>query len=69
NLFRINLGGDADYWGEDGSMWSRLSDYDGKEAWVVDYIQTFCNHRGANGALTGITTDLTDANFDSTPNY
>ncbi len=69
-IFRINLGGDADFWGEDGSMWSRIADFDGKEAFVVDYLNTFCNHRGANGVLTGITTDLTDDDFaGSVPNY
>jgi hypothetical protein len=69
NLFRINLGADADFWGEDGSMWSRIADFDGKEAFVVDYLNTLCVHRGANGALTGITTDVTSADFDNTPNY
>lgn len=69
NLYRVNLGGDADFWGEDGSMWSRIADFDGKEAYVVDYLNTFCTHRGANGALTGITTDVTDADWDPIPNY
>jgi len=69
-LFRINLGGDADFWGEDGSMWSRIADFDGKEAFVVDDLNCFCNHRGANGLLTGISTDLTDDDFAaSVPNY
>jgi len=69
SLYRVNLGGDADFWGEDGSMWSRIADFDGKEAYVVDYLNTFCTHRGANGALTGITTDVTDADWDPVPNY
>ena len=68
-LFRVNLGGDADYWGEDGSMWSRIADYDGKDAYVVDYMNYMSNHRGAHGALTGITTDLTDGDFAPIPNY
>jgi hypothetical protein len=68
-LYRVNLGADADFWGGDGSMWSRLADYDGKEAYVVDYLNFFSTHRGAHGALTGITTDLTDANFEPVPNY
>jgi len=68
-LYRISIGGDADFWGEDGSMWSRISDFDGKEAWVVDYLQNMCNHRGANSALTGISTDLTDADFTTVPDY
>jgi hypothetical protein len=69
NLYRVNLGGDADFWGEDGSMWSRIADFDGKDAYVVDYLNYFSNHRGANGALTGISTDLTDDNFAPIPNY
>jgi len=68
-LFRVNLGGDADFWGEDGSMWSRIADFDGKDAFVVDYLNYFSNHRGAHGALTGISTDLTDSAFDPVPNY
>jgi len=68
-MYRINLGGDADFWGEDGSMWSRIADYDGKDAYVVDYMNQLCTHRGANGALTGISTDVTDANWDAVPNY
>lgn len=68
-MYRIPLGGDADFWGEDGSMWSRIADFDGKEAFVVDYHNCFSNHRGAHAALTGITTDLTDANFTNIPNY
>jgi hypothetical protein len=68
-IFRINLGGDADLWGEDGSVWSRISDYDGKDAFVVDYMNTFSNHRGSHGALTGISTDVTDADWDPVPNY
>ena len=68
-LYRVNLGGDADFWGEDGSMWSRIADFDGKDAFVVDYLNTFGIHRGANGALTGITTDLTDDDFLPIPNY
>ena len=68
-LYRVPLGGDADFWGEDGSMWSRIADYDGKEAHVVDYHNCFSNHRGAHGALTGITTDLTDDDWTNIPNY
>lgn len=69
SLYRIPLGGDADFWGEDGAMWSRIADYDGKDAFVVDYMNYLCTHRGANGALTGITTDLTTADFEVVPNY
>lgn len=66
---RINLSGDADFWGEDGSMWSRIQDFDGKEAFVGEYVQYFCDHRGANSALTGIVTDVTDADWTNVPDY
>jgi hypothetical protein len=69
-LIRANLGGDADFWGEDGSKWSRTTDFDGKEAYVVDYLNYFSTDRGAFGALTGITTpDITETDFDPIPNY
>jgi len=68
-LYRINLGGDADFWGEDGSMWSRIADFDGKEAYVVDYLNFMSNHRGAHGCLTGITTDVTDEDYSNVPSY
>lgn len=70
HLYRINLGGDADFWGEDGSMWSRIVDYDGKDAYVVDYMNYLCTHRGAQGALTGIVTpDVSADDFTSVPNH
>jgi hypothetical protein len=69
-LFRVNLGADAEFWSGDGSQWSRIADYDGKEAYVVDYLNFFSPHRGAHGALTGIVTaDVTDTDFDPIPNY
>lgn len=68
-LWRANLGGDADFWGEDGSMWSRIADYDGKDAFVVDYMNTFSNHRGAHSALTSISVDVTTTDYDPVPNY
>lgn len=69
-LFRVNLGGDADFWGEDGSQWSRIADYDGKEAFVVDYMNYMSPNRGAHGALTAVSTpDVTDSDFDPLPNY
>lgn len=68
-LFRINLGNDADFWAEDGSQWSRIADYDGKDAFVLEYLNYFHNHRGANGALTGITVDVTPGDFTNIPDY
>lgn len=69
HLFRITLGGEADFWSEDGSMWSRIADHDGKDAFVGEYMNYMSNHRGANAALTGITTDVTESDFDAVPNY
>ena len=68
-LYRIPLGGDADFWGEDGSMWQRIANWDGKEAHVVDYLNFFSNHRGSHGVLTGISTDLDDSAFSNVPDY
>ena len=68
-LYRVQLDGEADFFADDGSMWSRIPDFDGKDAYVKDYMNTFCTHRGANAALTGITTDVTDQNFSSVPDY
>lgn len=69
-LYRIPLGADADFWAGDGSQWARIADFDGKETYVVDYLNCFSPHRGAHGALTSIVTpDEVDADYDSTPNY
>jgi hypothetical protein len=46
-----------------------MPDFDGKDAFVVEYGNNFSNNRGAHGALTGITTDLTDSEFDPIPNH
>ena len=69
HLFRIHLGGDADFFTDDGSMWDRIPNYDGKDAFVRDYMNYMSNHRGAHGALTGITVDVTVGDFSTTPNY
>lgn len=68
-LFRIPLGGQADFWGEDGSMWSRIANWDGKDAYVVDYLNFMSNGRGSHGVLANITTDLTDDDFTNVPSY
>ncbi len=69
SIKRIPLGKNAGFEEQDGSMWSRIADFDGMEAHVLEYMNYCCNNRGANGALTGVTTDVTDANFDPVPNY
>lgn len=65
-LYNVPLGGEADYFAEDGSMYQRLSDFDGKEWWVRDYGQTFSDRRNRHGALTGITLSNVSAT-DFTP--
>lgn len=70
-LFRVNVGGEADFWAGDGSMWQRTAGYDGKDAFVAEYMNYVSNHRGAHGALTGITldTDLSASDWVNVPNY
>ena len=60
-LFRANLGGDADFWAGDGSMWNRTAGYDGKDAFVAEYMNYVSNNRLASGCLKTIATD-----YDST---
>lgn len=69
NLFRANLGGDAHMFGEDGSQFSRLADYDGVEAYALDYMQQFAPRRNTFGALTDIATTGNGYDFNPTPNY
>lgn len=69
-LFRTPLGGEADYFAEDGSMYQRLADFDGKEWWVREYGQTFSDRRNRHAALTSITlTNVSATDFSPTPNY
>jgi hypothetical protein len=68
-LQRVDLGGPADFWTEDGNQWQRIGDFDGKEAFVAEYMQTFCTNRGANGALTGISVDVTSGDYTGIPDY
>lgn len=69
-LFRVMLGGEADFFAGDGSEWSRIADFDGKEAYVGDYMNYFSPQRGFHGALTSIVTpDITDSDFDPIPAY
>ena len=69
-LHRVHLGGPMDFYQGDGSQWSRIADFDGREAWVFDYMNYVCTNRGANGALTGIVTpDVTPGDYLNVPNY
>lgn len=55
DLFRVDVGGGPDYYSEDGSQFSRLADYDGKEWWIREYVQCFADRRNRLAALKGIT--------------
>ncbi len=68
-LYRANLGGEADFWAGDGSMWLRSAGYDGKDSYAVEYTNYVSNHRGAHGALTGIAVDVTVSDFNASPSY
>ena len=58
------------YFDDDGSMYSRISDFDGKEWYARDYCNSFCTARNRNGALTAIATpNVTDGEFNPTPDY
>jgi hypothetical protein len=65
----VNLDGEASLWAGDGSEWSRLADYDGREVFAKHYVQRLPRRRNRSGALTGIT--LTDGAqvFSPDPNY
>ena len=69
-LYRIEVGGDADYWSGDGSMWNRISGYDGKDGFVNHYMNNLATDRGALGILSEIATDLTADDFaGDVPDY
>ncbi len=69
DLYSISLV-EAGYFDEDGSMYERISDFDGKEFYVRDYCNSFSPRRNRHGALTGITlSNVTATDFDPTPNY
>ena len=69
DLFTISLV-EAGYFDEDGSMYERISDFDGKEFYVRDYANTFSPRRNRHAALTGVTlSNVTATDFDPTPNY
>jgi hypothetical protein len=69
DLYTISLV-EAGYFDEDGSMYERISDYDGKEWFVRDYCNSFSPRRNRHGALTGISTpNVTASEFNPVPNY
>jgi len=68
-LYNVDLGGEPDYFDEDGSMFSRIGDFDGKEWYIADYRQWFSDRRNRHAALTGITlSNVTASDFDPVPN-
>lgn len=60
-VYRADLEGEADFYDNDGSMWSRLPDQDAEEAYVRQYMQTWADQRNRNAALTSITLPNVDA--------
>ena len=67
-LFNVDLGGDADYFAEDGSMYNRQADFDGKEWFVREYGNYVCDRRNRHAALTGISmTNVSATDFTPVP--
>lgn len=50
----VDLDGEPAVWAGDGSQFSRLADYDGKEWFLKHYVQRFPSRRNRMGALTGV---------------
>lgn len=68
DLYRGDLDGEEDFAADDGSMWSRLPDQDGKEAYVREYMQTWSDRRNRHGALKGISLpNVTEDDFTPVP--
>ena len=54
DLHVVDLDGEPAVWAGDGSQFSRLADYDGKEWFLKHYVQRFPSRRNRLGALTGV---------------
>lgn len=69
-LYRVNLGDEpSGLWAGDGSEWSRIADFDGKDGFAAEYMNFFSSMRGYHGALTGISTpDITESQYDAAVN-
>jgi len=59
DLYTVSLV-EAGYFDEDGSMYQRIADFDGKEWYVRDYGNSFSPARNRMGCITGITHTVTD---------
>ena len=69
DLYSVSLV-EAGYFDDDGSMYERISDFDGKEFYVRDYCNSFSPRRNRHGALTSISlSNVTAADFAPTPDY
>jgi len=68
DLYTVSLV-EAGYFEEDGSMYQRIADFDGKEWYARDYGNSFSPSRNRFGALTGITLTVTASDYTPTPNY
>ncbi|WP_425153963.1 hypothetical protein [Candidatus Palauibacter sp.] len=70
DLFNVDLGGGADYMSEDGSMYSRLADFDGREWYIAEYCNSFSDRRNRHFALGGISLpNVSATDFSPSPNY
>ena len=68
DLYTVSLV-EKGFFDEDGSMYSRLADFDGKEGFVRDYCNSFSNRRNRHGALTAIVLTTSASDFNPVPNY
>jgi hypothetical protein len=69
DLFTVSLV-EAGYFEDDGSMYSRIADFDGKEFFTRDYGNSFSPRRNRHAALTAITlANVTASDFDPVPDY
>ena len=66
DLYRVHLGAEFQNVAEDGSLYARLPDYDGKEWYGRDYMQQFADRRNRIGSLTGIP-NANASRYTSTP--
>lgn len=54
NLFNVDIGGSESEFDDDGSMFQRIGDFDGKEWYIREYGNQFSDRRNRHGALTAI---------------
>ena len=54
SLFNVDIGGPESEFDEDGSMFARIADYDGKEWFIREYGNWFSDRRNRHAALVDI---------------